>query len=256
MRIAFAHRSGGVCAMGLIGVVLIGFPAAAACILPDNGSGTADLPPFGCHYEGEAVVGGSTGKMYIIDGLLPGTTVDISPRLHPSAGATETPGGPLGGHEQIDTEILQLELTGLGSLVGYNRTVTLSSVYVQTHSAPRVPGMAVQSFATDLFALQGQMIGDPDFDLLRITAGTGFGMPSPGHTTLTQVGGGQWAIDSFFDITYRIDFIGTPGGPFAGMSGSTTGTIRMAVVPEPGCLSMLSLGLSALLPRRGRRGSK
>jgi hypothetical protein len=52
-------------------------------------------------------------------------------------------------------------------------------------------------------------------------------MPSPGHTTLVRRQDGNWNVDSFFDITYRIDFIGAPGGPFAGMSGSTTGTIRM-----------------------------
>jgi hypothetical protein len=38
---------------------------------------------------------------------------------------------------------------------------------------------------------------------------------------------GNWNVDSFFDITYRIDFIGAPTGPLAGRSGSTTGTIRM-----------------------------
>jgi hypothetical protein len=78
-----------------------------------------------------------------------------------------------------------------------------------------------------MFSALGQITGDPDFDLLRITAGTGFGLPSPGHTTLTQLPGGNWNVDSFFDITYRIDFVGRPGGPLSGMSGSTTGTIRM-----------------------------
>jgi hypothetical protein len=78
-----------------------------------------------------------------------------------------------------------------------------------------------------MFYLQGQLPpGDPDFDLLRITGGTGFGMPSPGHTTLTSTSTG-WAVDSFFDITYRIDFVGGPGGVLAGLSGSTTGTIRI-----------------------------
>jgi hypothetical protein len=55
-------------------------------------------------------------------------------------------------------------------------------------------------------------------------------MPSPGHTTLTQTGGTTgtaWNVDSFFDITYRIDFVGSPVGPLAGRSGSTTATIRM-----------------------------
>src|SRR6185436_11446884 len=87
-----------------------------------------------------------------------------------------------------------------------------------------------------MYKLQGQLpAGDPDFDLLRITAGTGFGLPSPGHTTLTQRPGGTWSVDSFFDITYRIDFVGHPGGHLGGMSGSTTATIRMAT-GSSGCV--------------------
>ena len=80
------------------------------------------------------------------------------------------------------------------------------------------------------------LAGDPDFDLLRITAGTDFGMPSPGHTTLRKQPGGDWAVDSFFDITYRIDFVGHPGGHVGGMSGSTTGTIRMQTGNGVGCV--------------------
>jgi hypothetical protein len=109
--------------------------------------------------------------------------------------------------------------------------------------------------------IQGQLPpGDPDFDLLRITAGSSFGMPSPGHTTLTQLPGSNWSVDSFFDITYRIDFIGAPGGPFGGMSGSTTGTIRMQCgepfVPEPATVCLIGLGAIGFLGvarRRGRR---
>jgi hypothetical protein len=83
-----------------------------------------------------------------------------------------------------------------------------------------------------MYRIQGQFPpGDPDFDLLRITAGTSFGLPSPGHTTLTHTPDGNWSVDSFFDITYRIDFVGAPGGPLSGKSGSTTLTIRMQVGP-------------------------
>jgi hypothetical protein len=76
--------------------------------------------------------------------------------------------------------------------------------HCETHVAPRVIGKHMQSFDTDMYALQTQITGDPDFDLLRITAGTGFGMPSPGHTTLTRRASGDWNVDSFFDITYRV----------------------------------------------------
>jgi hypothetical protein len=125
-----------------------------------------------------------------------------------------------------------MHMAGTGGLLGYNRSLAIP-VQSLIHHGPR-PGGPVQSFPSDMFQLQGQLpIGDPDFDLLRITAGTGFGMPSPGHTTLTRQPGGTWAIDSFFDITYRIDFIGRPGGSLGGHSGSTTGTIRMSTVPCP-----------------------
>ena len=80
----------------------------------------------------------------------------------------------------------------------------------------------MQAFNTDLFTLQGQTFTDPDFTLLRISAGTGFALPSPGHRSFTQMSGG-WAVDSFFDINYRIDFIGSVRGPFVGMSASTSG---------------------------------
>jgi hypothetical protein len=115
-------------------------------------------------------------------------------------------------------------------------------------SASRSPYMSTQSFDTEMVQLQGQILGDPDFDLLRITAGSGFGLPSPGHTTLTQAGGGSWAVDSFFDITYRIDFVGAPGGQLAGRSGSTTGTIRFQTnpVPEPGTMALLTTAVLGL----------
>jgi hypothetical protein len=71
-----------------------------------------------------------------------------------------------------------------------------------------------------------------------------------GHTALTQLPGGNWAVDSFFDITYGIDFIGSPGSLLAGRSGSTTATIRMAAVPEPASLGLMLVVGGALLARR------
>ena len=78
----------------------------------------------------------------------------------------------------------------------------------------RSPGDAEQAFDTDLFRLEGTLMGDPDFDLLRIVAGTDYGLPSPGHTTLTRLGppGNDFMVDSFFDVTYRIEFQGTASG--------------------------------------------
>ncbi|MCK6457314.1 MAG: hypothetical protein L6Q92_12400 [Phycisphaerae bacterium] len=213
------------------------------CTEPDDGTGTVHLPPENCNYNSPT---GDT--MDIIDGLPAGTTIECDP-THTNFACNPTsfacsfaqpptcyqPGGSLGGEQSCSDSQLILNMNGTGTLFGYNRFIALPMA-IEVHTAPRIPGNSIQSFDTDMFRMQGQIIGDPDFDLLRITGGTNFGMPSPGHTTLTQLPTGDWAVDSFFDITYRIDFVGAPGGPLAGRSGSTTGTIRLATGTGPVCV--------------------
>jgi len=150
----------------------------------------------------------------------------------------EDAGGSLGGNVDCFDSVAELLLTGTGQLGGFQRTISVP-LFVEVHTGPRNPGDPVQSFPTEMVQLQGQLFGDPDFDQLSITAGAFNGLPSPGHTTLTDNGNGTFAVDSFFDVTYRIDFFGAPGGQLDGLSGSTTGTIRMetgnpVVVQVPG----------------------
>lgn len=195
--------------------------ASPQCVIPDNGTGTGDLPPNLCAYDDD------TDTFKIIDGLPPGTEIHSDGQIEQFFNVLRNPGGSLGGEIEQYQAFLQLDMNGTGTLAGYHRNLAIQ-LSCQTHAAPRVLGAPVQSFATDYFQLQGQIVGDPDFDLLRITAGTNFGMPSPGHTTLTKIPATtNWNVDSFFDITYRIDFVGHPGSPLSGRSGSTTATIRM-----------------------------
>ncbi|MCP4581994.1 MAG: hypothetical protein GY839_10270 [candidate division Zixibacteria bacterium] len=211
------------------------------CLAPDNGTGTIDLPAD-CPYTAPEE------PMYIIDGLPPGTTIELEPILmdficsepHPVCsmplppGQCEIPGGSLGGHGHCFEATLDLDVSGTGDLVGFNRHLAVPMM-CEVHTAPRNPGDPVQTFQADMFRLQGELFGDPDFCSFRVTGGTDFGLPSPGVTSLTELGGGLYNVDSFFDITYQIEFEGCPGSILEGLGGTTTATIRIvqgAEAPE------------------------
>ena len=246
-------------------------PAAAVpVIVPDNGFGTAQMPIL-ADYTGET-------PMQIVDGL-GGDVININAVLKTPTLYVEVPGGSLGGTKSgAGTGLLfTWQMQGTGAFSGYNRVFNFPAstadvlsfaagpfpgnpASFEVHAAPRTNNAAIQLFDTDMFRLFSQITnpgaGDPDFDLLRIVAGTDFGLPSPGKTLLQQ-SGPNWAVDSFFDIFYRIDFVGKPGGPFSGRSGSSNGTVRFSlgdpIVPEPASGALAGIGtvaLAALIRRR------
>lgn len=211
---------------------------ADPCVVNDP-SGTVTLPPAGCEYLTGAQV------HEIVDGLPPGTTIELAP-IHKDFACSERalgqhcdipaipgvsceePGGDFpGGNADCFDSTLEFQLTGTGTLAGFNRTISVGAPSV-VDTAARVAGDPVQSFDTEMVSLEGQLFGDPDFCVLDIRAGSDFGLPpSTGHTNLTDLGGNNWSVDSFFDVSYEISYQGCPGSVLEGFGGISQGQVRM-----------------------------
>ena len=190
---------------------------AGRCVARDA-AGTVSLPAQ-CR-----LASGSGAVLRAVTGLPPGSELQSTFRIDVFSDIVTSPDGSTGGEVQQSNARLTLHVSGTGSLTGFRRTITVP-VHLVTRSGPRSPGALVQSFSHNVDQLQGEITGDPDFDLLRIVAGSGFGMPSPGHTTLTRLANRSWEADTSFDLSYALQFTGAPGGALAGMSGTTTGFV-------------------------------
>jgi len=223
------HRKSWLATLLLAAMLLVAQAALAqtssCCRLPDNGNGTVDMAPL-CP-DGYA-------WDFTLQGNLPvGTTIEFTGALVVQS-TVEAPGGFMGGTEATFDGIVDVSVEGTGLLDGFTRSIDIPVTGVMVTS-PRNPGDAVQDFDTELLSLQGQLFGDPDFCTLVIEAGSDFGLPSPGHTTLTRVGppGGDFTVDSFFDIVYRIDFQGCPGSILEGMGGITQDEDHIFTCEDP-----------------------
>ena len=224
----------------ILAVLCLGGNALAEpCVVPDAG-GTIEMPPAGCDYIA------TDQPMLILDGLPPGTTIELQPiyrnficadssgycSVAIPPGVCESGGGGLGGNANCYENTIEFQATGTGALTGFSRTLSLPALS-EVHTSPRTPGNSVQTFDTEMISLQADLFGDPDFDVLRIRAGSSFGLPSPGGTTLVQKHSGNWNVDSFFDVTYQVEFQGAPGSSLEGMAGTTTAQSRLAAGTNP-----------------------
>ena len=197
------------------------------CYGPDNGQGTIDLPPT-C---GLGPIG-PINTPIITNGLNPGDSIILlDANLLNFTPSPIVPGGSLGGDTQHSQGNLDVHLGGTGTLSGWNIHVPIR-VDCQIDSASRPYFAPQQSFDAHVFNLNGGITAPtPDFSQLHLVAGDQLGLPSPGHVTIIKQQNGTWNIDSFFDVMYRIDYVGS--GMLAGHSGTQITTKHLQIGQPP-----------------------
>jgi hypothetical protein len=219
--LSFGRRGLAAALVAVVTIVLGGAAFAAVCEEPDNGSGTVNLPPTDASCADGYV---SKEPFKIIAGLPPGTTIELDVKHDGFVNIVSSPGGTLGGEREVFDSWLRLTVSGTGDLASFNRSISVPALGTETHSAPRTPGDAVQNFDRKLYHLYAEQFGDPDFCVLRISIGSSLSLAdSPGYTSLNRRGspGSAFNVDSFFDVTYQIEFQGCPGSQLEGFSGIT-----------------------------------
>ncbi len=224
--------------LALFSSIVLAAPAMAqggCCVISNNGAGTGSMPPL-CSYN---------GLMQIVDGLN-NATINIEADLGSFVNTLELVGGNLGGTQATFDAELILQMTGTGDLDFFSRTIFVPIAGIFDFG-PRALGDAVQTFPGDVVTLSGAIFGDPDFDLIIVSAGTNFGMPGPGETTLTRIGppGDAFEVESFFDVFYSIQFSGADGSVLQNQAGTTRDTKRFEICSTPTSVPGPVFGTSA-----------
>ena len=194
---------------------------------------TDAFPPIGLPYVSQNGASHSSGSW---------DTEIVAMSLTGSAGSPTIsppdPGSPPEEFESFFDVFVDIDMRGADSFfdvfVGVDTDVPtrLRMNHLSTSSDGRTG-----TFDTEIIAMSlvGSMSGGPDV-VINV-------LPSSGRTSITDLGGGQWQIDSFFDVFTEIS---VDGGAFV----PSTAPMRMVLEPEPATLGLLLIGGCLALMRR------
>ena len=186
------------------------------------------LPPVGGEYRTPAQVHA--------DYAFGGNVFSLSNILHFGFNNVVISNAPPNELEQFDSTV-EGDAFFNRSFVGHFATNAAVTTLVHNKS-----GLTTGTFQTEMLALSLSALTSVGTVMIRESPT----LPSLGMTTVSALGGGQYQIDSFFDVFTELSIDG--GQSFIPSMGST----RVELVPEPSSLVLLLCGflVAALTLRR------
>jgi hypothetical protein len=173
----------------------------------------------------------------------PGLTLILSQIQHSAFGPVNV--NPVGPNE---IEIFNSGLTGLISVNGSPDQYTTASGPVTTEVFGKV-GNVTGTFNTEMLSMN--LTGNSPFGPYMIRESPT--LASTGQTTITDIGGGLYQINSFFDVFTELSL---DGGASWIPSSNGPAHVVLGPVPEPSTFALAGLGAGLLAFCRSRRLKK
>ena len=187
--------------------------------------------------------------------------ITVDPSLPPTIGAYRTPAQVhaeylVPGADIVLSDVAHFGFTNVVRFGATDEMETFDSTVtgnVTFNGGPPIAVMLVGSVQTEVFGKVGNTTGTFNTEMLQLNlSGGGIlvrespTLASTGQTTIADLGGGSFRIDSFFDVFTELSLDGGRN-----WSPSIRGPARVELVAEPGALALLGLGLAGLgLSRR------
>lgn len=120
----------------------------------------------------------------------------------------------------------------------------VDSFFDITYLVTNPAGSSTGYWQTEMVALSlsGSIPGGPSFVLRESPS-----LPSVGEISVVDLPGGDFRVDSFFDVWTEIS---VAGGPFVPVANGPKRIFMDAIVPEPATLALLGLGAFTFIRRR------
>jgi hypothetical protein len=221
--------------VGLLGILAIGSPAMAQ-FLPGGGIDTTDpeLPPSGVYLSPQDVHAMYSGPnlTIVLQAIQHQPFKDLDPAHLPDAT------GVTNEHHDFDSDLLgQAQCVGQGCNdfgIPPSFPVQMEG-RVQSVATNKGPTDTTGTFATEMVGMSLMGTGTTPPSVMVRESPT---LPSLGSTRITDIGGGQYHIDSFFDVFTELSLDG--GANWFPSVGPTHVDL---VLPEPSSLVLLAVTL-------------